>query len=308
MRDLAESIRTYGVLQPLVVTRREIQKENGGLAVEYELISGERRLRAAKLAGVQQVPAIIRTDGNDAKVKLELAIIENLQREDLNPVDRARAFQRLVDEFSYKHLEIASKVGKSREYVSNTLRILTLPEQILLALAEGKINEGHTRPLLMLIDRPDERDTLFKDIMLRKLTVREAEAISRRIAYDRVRKKNRAINPEIMEMEERLSETLGTRVQIERREKGGKIMIDFFSPEDLNAILGVLNGRKMTSENTVGAEITPPVAPPVTASTDALPVVVVAEVPAETGKESKNDSENDGGSDGDIYSVNNFSV
>ena len=127
LRDLAESIRMYGVLQPLVVTRVEVVKEDGGLATEYELISGERRLRASKLAGLSQVPVIIRSSHEDARVKLELAIIENLQREDLNPVDRARAFQRLVDEFNFKHIQIAEKVGKSREYVSNSLRLLTLP-------------------------------------------------------------------------------------------------------------------------------------------------------------------------------------
>lgn len=205
LRDLAESIRMYGVLQPLVVTRVEVVKEDGGLATEYELISGERRLRASKLAGLSQVPVIIRSSHEDARVKLELAIIENLQREDLNPVDRARAFQRLVDEFNFKHIQIAEKVGKSREYVSNSLRLLTLPEDILNALGEGKISEGHARPLMMLVDRPAEQSVLFREIMLKKLTVREAEAIARKIAYDRVRKKERAFDPEIVELEEKLT-------------------------------------------------------------------------------------------------------
>src|SRR3989338_331602 len=164
LRDLAESIRTYGVLQPLVVTRKEVERPDGGLNVEYELISGERRLRASRLAGVLQVPAIIRKDSNDAKIKLELAIIENLQREDLNPVDRAKAFSRLAEDFTYKHSDIAEKIGKSREYVSNTLRILMLPEEVLLALASRKISEGHTRPILMLADRPEEQLTLYKEI------------------------------------------------------------------------------------------------------------------------------------------------
>ncbi|HEU5114212.1 MAG TPA: ParB/RepB/Spo0J family partition protein, partial [Candidatus Paceibacterota bacterium] len=122
LRDLGESIRMYGLLQPLVVTRTEIPKEDGGLAVEYELISGERRLRASKLIGLQQVPAIIRADSENARLKLELAIIENLQREDLNPVERARSFQQLADEFGLKHIQIAQKIGKSREYVSNSIR------------------------------------------------------------------------------------------------------------------------------------------------------------------------------------------
>lgn len=231
----------YGILQPLVVTRKEVYKEDGGLAVEYELISGERRLRASKLAGLLQVPALIRNGEEDAQVKLELAIIENLQREDLNPVDRARAFERLSNEFKFKHHQIAEKVGKSREYVTNTLRVLTLPTEILNALGEGKISEGHTRPLLMLLDRPEEQMTLFKEIMVKKMTVREAEVIARKIAYDKIRKKERTFDPEIVELEEKLTQSLGTRVHIERKDTGGKVMIDFFSNEDLRTILDIIN-------------------------------------------------------------------
>ena len=237
LRDLSDSIRMYGVLQPLVVTRTEVVTPEGGLVVEYELISGERRLRASRLAGLSAVPAIIRSNTDDARVKLELAIIENLQREDLNPVDRARSFKRLADEFSLKHGQIAAKVGKSREYVSNSLRLLMLSEEILNAISEGKITEGHARPLMMLVDRPEEQTTLFKEITLKKLTVREAEAIARRVAYDKIRKKELAVDPEIIELENRLTERLGTRVQIERKEAGGKIMIDFFSNDDLRSIL-----------------------------------------------------------------------
>lgn len=249
LRDLAESIRMYGILQPLVVTRTEVVKEDGGLSTEYELISGERRLRASKLAGLSQVPVIIRSSHEDARVKLELAIIENLQREDLNPVDRARAFQRLVDEFAFKHIQIAEKVGKSREYVSNSLRLLTLPEDLLNALSEGKISEGHARPLMMLNDRPEEQLTLFKEIIFKKLTVREAEAIARKIAFDKVRKKERAFDPEIVELENKLTESLGTRVHIERKDNGGKVMIDFFSNEDLRTILQLVQSNVPKSGN-----------------------------------------------------------
>src|SRR3989338_9177362 len=164
LQDLADSIKQYGVLQPLIVSRMEMEKDDGGLITEYELIAGERRLRAAKLAEVSQVPVIIRT-GDTAIMKLELAIIENLQREDLNSVDRARAFFRLVNEFKFTHAEIAKKVGRSREYVSNSLRILTLPEEILNGLREGKLSDGHTRPLLMLADHPEEQMVLFKEIV-----------------------------------------------------------------------------------------------------------------------------------------------
>jgi len=242
LEGLSESIKQYGILQPLVVTRKEREKEDGGLVVEYELIAGERRLRASKIANLVQVPVIIRTGEDDDRLKLELAIIENLQREDLNPVDRAKAFQLLVDDFKLKHVEIAKKVGKSREYVSNTLRLLALPEEMLLALAEGKITEGHTRPILMLSDRTEEQMTLYKEVIFKKLTVREAESIARRIAHDKVRKKELLPDPEIMEIEDSLTEELGTRVQIDRKESGGKIMIDFFSNDDLRVILNAIKG------------------------------------------------------------------
>lgn len=250
LHDLSESIRMYGILQPLVVTRKEIQKPDGGLAVEYELISGERRLRASKLAGLSQVPTLIRKGEDSAREKLELAIIENLQREDLNPVDRARSFERLANEFGLKHGQIADKVGKSREYVSNTMRILALPPEILDALGEGKISEGHTRPLLMLTDRKDEQMTLFKEVMYKKLTVRETEMIARKVAIDKVRKKDKSLNPELIEMEEKFKESLGTRVHIETRENGGKLTIDFFSPDDLRTLLGIVT--KGSHDQSVG--------------------------------------------------------
>ncbi len=246
--DLAESIRTYGILQPLVVTREEFQKEDGGIAVKYELIAGERRLRASKIAGLKQVPVIIRV-GDDGISKLELAIIENLQREDLNAVERARAFFRLVEEFKFTHLQIGAKVGKSREYVSNTLRLLSLPQEVLDALSAGKISEGHTRPILMLTDRPAEQMVLFKEIIFKKMTVRDAEKIARRIAFDRVRKKEYIPDPEITEIEEKLQETLGTRVHIEKKENGGFITIDFFTNEDLHTILDIIKSEAEKNPN-----------------------------------------------------------
>ena len=246
LQDLSDSIKQYGVLQPLTVSRMEVEKDGGGLVTEYELIAGERRLRAAILAGVSQVPVIIRA-GDTAIMKLELAIIENLQREDLNAVDRARAFFRLANEFKFTHNEIAKKMGRSREYVSNSLRILTLPEEIIAGLSEGKITEGHTRPLLMLADHGEEQLVLFKEIVYKKITVREAERLARKIAYDRVRKKEFMQDPEITELEEEFQEKLGTRVHIDRKELGGQIKIDYFSIEDLRTILSLIN--KSNSEN-----------------------------------------------------------
>lgn len=247
LEDLADSIRQYGVLQPLVVTRKEtVRDDDRGLDVHYELIAGERRLRAAKIAGLQQVPVIIRKE-TDNKVKLELAIIENLQREDLNPIDRALAFEQLHKDFGLTHVEIGKRMGKSRVYVSNSLRLLALPQEIKQGLVEGRISEGHTRPLLMLADRPEEQSTLYKEIMLKKMSVRDAEKVARKIAQDRIRKKEFAVDPKIRDYEQRLSENLGTRVHIEAKEQGGKIMIDYFSLEDLEAILRSMKSQEGSS-------------------------------------------------------------
>ena len=284
LKTLADSIRMYGVLQPLVVTRKEVFHEGSGMSVEYELISGERRLRASKLAGLAQVPALIRNGEEDAQVKLEMAIIENLQREDLNPVDRARSFERLAKEFGLKQAQIADKVGKSREYVSNSMRILSLPDEMITALEEGKISEGHTRPLLMLIDRPDEQVVLFKEILTKKLTVREAESLSRRVATEKIRNKDKYLDPQIIELEKSFTESLGTRVRIEKGKDGGTVKIDFFSPDDLRALLEKLNKDVSKVE-------------PQAAETSKVPAVD-DRAPIEIEKE-----ENE-----EIYSLNNFSL
>jgi ParB family chromosome partitioning protein len=145
-----------------------------------------------------------------------------------------------VTEFKFTHSEIAKKMGRSREYVSNSLRLLALPPDVLQAVAEGKITEGHTRPILMLSEHPEEQTVLFKEILYKKITVREAEKLARRIAYDRVRKKEFLPDPEITELEEEFQEKLGTRVHIDRKDLGGQIKIDFFSTEDLRTILSLI--------------------------------------------------------------------
>jgi ParB family transcriptional regulator, chromosome partitioning protein len=286
LKSLSDSIRQYGVLQALVVTRKEVEKADGGIGVEYELVAGERRLRASKLAGLQQVPVLIRTSEDTDLMKLELAIIENIQREDLSPVDRARAFERLSKEFSLTHAEIGKKVGKSREYVSNTLRILMLPEFILTALSEGKITEGHTRPLLMLIDRPQEQETLFKEIIFKKLNVRETEGIARNIAVERARK---LLDHELIDIEGMFKEKLGTRVRIEKRDEGGRLMIDFFNKEDLRALL-----------DRIAAEAKAQATPAEIVVEEAKPLTEEEKIMAEDKpKEEEDDS---------LYSVSNFSI
>ncbi len=303
LQALSDSIRQYGVLQALVVTRKEFTKPDGGLGVEYELIAGERRLRASRLAGLREVPVLIKVGDESDLMKLELAIIENVQREDLNAVDRARAFQKLVEQFGFKHGQIAEKVGKSREYVTNSLRLLALPAPILEALSKGEISEGHARPLGMLNDRPEEQATLLKEIVYKKLTVREAEAISRRIAQDKVRKKEYAIDPEIVELENKLAESLGTRVQIERKEHGGKIVIDFFSPDDLRSILDVMQSTKKQSPTSMLDKFATAISAPFAGSTttaNSTPKVAIDDRSTEEIKAAE-DSE-------DIYSLKDFTV
>jgi len=228
----------YGVLQPLTVTRSEVQNEDGTFYTRYELIAGERRLRASRLALVPQVPVIIREGEQSEQEKLELAIIENLQREDLNAVDRALAFQQLAEQFAMSHTQVAQKVGRSREYVSNSIRLLGLPEHMRIALQRGELGEGHARTLLMLTDRKEEQETIFREILLKKMSVREVERIVRKIAVDKVRKPNaHDIGDNLLEFEKSFTETLGTRVQIQKTEFGGKLTIDYFSEDDLSAIL-----------------------------------------------------------------------
>lgn len=291
LAELADSIKQYGVLQPLVVSRQEITNDRGGIEVRYELIAGERRTRASRLAGIRQVPAIVRV-GDNSKLKLELAIIENLQREDLNPIDRARAFMRLIEEFQMTHAQVGKKVGKSREYVSNSIRLLSLPTEIMDGLASKKISEGHTRPLLMLADRPDEQSALFRDIVNRKMSVRESEKIARRIAHEKVRREHLRTDPQILDLERKFSEELGTRVTIESGDHGGKIVIDYGDPKELQELLVLLREKK---EQELGASFAPkaqiaatdigfaaPVIEPVRVVAAPAPVVVEPAEPAPT--------------------------
>ncbi len=256
LKSLAESIRQYGVLQPLVVTRTDIERPDGGLQSVYELIAGERRLRASKLIGLREVPVVIRVGEQTDHMKLELAIIENLQREDLNAIDRAKALAQLSQEFGLTHPEIGAKVGRSREFVSNSIRLLSLPENVQQAVVNHEISEGHARALLMLASRPEELNTLFKEIVLKKTSVRMVEQLVRRIAQDKIRVHNKT--PEMMELEKSLTETLGTRVVIENRPNGGRVLIEFFSPEDLSNIVSSIAAQQeshaleMLQASTVG--------------------------------------------------------
>ncbi len=243
IRELAASIREFGLLQPIVVTK--IEKEvPTGTEVEYILISGERRLHAMKLLGLERAPAIIRNVEMDQE-RLELAVIENLQRENLNPIEMARALARLTDEFRLTQREIASRLGKSREAVANTMRLLDLPEDMRQAIEETKISESHGR-LLLTVDDPVLREKLFRDLMERGLTTRELQNRARagRIKSAPV-KTHPVLPPELRMLQDRLSSELGTPVKIEGGPGagGGKITISFYSEEELKNLIQKL-GRE----------------------------------------------------------------
>ncbi len=297
LRSLAESIRQYGVLQPLVVTRKDVEKQDGGLSSAYELIAGERRLRASKLAGLREVPVVIRVGEQTDHMKLELAIVENLQREDLNAIDRAKSLAQLSEEFGLSHAEIGAKVGRSREFVSNSIRLLGLPEEIQNAVVGHEITEGHARALLMLSDRPQEQATLFKEILLKKTSVRVLEQMVRRIAQDKIRKHDKS--PEMMEIEKNLTESLGTRVVIENRPNGGRLLIEFFSPEDLSHIVASFAAREEAHYENLAA--TPEPAIPNTSQVASEPIEVVPAEPLFVAPAPTPEEEG-------LYSVRNFTV
>ena len=242
IRELAASIREFGVLQPIVVTKTE-REVLTGTVVEYQLIAGERRLMAAKLLGLPRIPAIIRNVTAEQE-RLELAIIENLQREDLNPVEMARAFSRLQDEFRMTQREIASRLGKSRESVANTLRLLDLPPSIQRAIEEGKITESHGRFLLAVSD-PAARERLFRDLLERHITTRELKARVKTAKPKDERHGAEGASPEVSMLEKRLSAELQAPVKIASSSgDSGKIMISFYSKEELQNILERLGGEE----------------------------------------------------------------
>ncbi|OGM91019.1 hypothetical protein A3A20_00235 [Candidatus Wolfebacteria bacterium RIFCSPLOWO2_01_FULL_45_19] len=242
LRELASSIREVGIIQPLVVSKIEIETESGA-NVEYQLIAGERRLLAAKMAGFERVPVVVRAVEHDRE-RLELAIIENLQRQDLNPVETARAYAKLQDEFGMTQREIGTRIGKSRESVANAVRLLGLPSEIQDALAASKLNESHARFLLSVTDI-GEQIKLFNEIIFNNLTTRELRARTRVGKERRTENKGQnaaEVDVELIAVQERLCEILGAPVKVERSGETGKITITFYSPEELRGILEKFGG------------------------------------------------------------------
>ncbi|HVO28588.1 MAG TPA: ParB/RepB/Spo0J family partition protein [Candidatus Paceibacterota bacterium] len=241
IHELASSIREFGLLQPLVVTK--VEKETpSGIDVEYELIAGERRLLASKMLGLRVVPAIIRNVGLERE-KLELAVIENIQRENLNPVETARAFQRLQEEFHLTQREIASKLGKSREAVANSVRLLDLPPYIQEALQKGELSESHGR-LLLAVEDPAAQKKLFDDITRYRLTTRDVRDRVERIRRPYGEREEVELPPEVKALKDSLSISLGAPVEIKKGAASGRISITFYSPEELENIL-----RRLGREN-----------------------------------------------------------
>ena len=221
LEDLSSSIKEHGILQPLLVTERP----DGG----YELVAGERRWRAAQMAGLAMVPALIKKLANQQK--LEIALIENIQRENLNPLEEAFAYQRLMEEFGLTQQDVAEKVGKSRPAVANTIRLLSLPEEIKTALVDKRINMGQARALLSLEDSAKQLDML-SSMLGQRITVRELE---RTVGKQNPKKSHR--DPNLNYLEDQLRTALGTKVTLTKKGERGTIVIDYYSEEELSNII-----------------------------------------------------------------------
>jgi len=222
LAELASSIREYGIIQPLLVS-----KANNG---RYQLIAGERRLRAAKLANLATVPAIIRS--LDDQKRFEIAIIENVQRENLSPIEAALSYRRLMDEFNLSQEEVSRKVGKARSTVANSIRLLTLPSEIKQGLIDGKITEGHARAIMAIEGREDQI-SFYHQIIKEGLNVRQTELHTQKSNSSHLYEKN----VELLSIEKSLSEVLSTKVSIKNKGTKGNIIIQYYNNEDLERIL-----------------------------------------------------------------------
>ncbi len=230
LKELSESIKEHGVIQPILVT-----KINGN---KYELIAGERRLQASKLIGLEEVPVIVRLATNQQK--LELAIVENIQRQNLNPVEEAKAYKKLGEEFNLTQEEIAKKTGKSRSAIANIIRLLDLPVEIQRGIIKGKITEGHARAILGL-ENPEKQRALYELILKNNLTVRAVENKVKEVTvHSHKRKVLKQADPYIQDLEDSIQQKLGTRIKIKKHGVSGKITIDFFSEEEFSKIVKLL--------------------------------------------------------------------
>lgn len=234
LADLADSIKRHGVMQPIVVRRLESPTSTD---TEYEIIAGERRWRAARLAGLAVIPAIVRELPDT--LAIALALIENIQREDLSPMEQAYALQRFHDEFEMSHQEIAETVGKARATVSNLLRLMSLNDEVKTMLDRGDLDMGHARALLGV--KIDDQGHLARIVVGRELSVRQTEQLIREFLNPPVPKAERVSPPDIGDLERRLAERLGARVELQHNPKGkGKLVIRYHSLDELDGILAVM--------------------------------------------------------------------
>jgi len=233
LTELAASIRDHGLIQPLIVTQQGPDR--------YQLIAGERRWQAARMAGLAQVPVIVKEA--TPQQALEIALVENIQRADLNPLEEAVAFRQLVDEFDLTQEQVAERVGKSRVSVTNTMRLLRLPAAVKQALLDGTVREGHARSLLALPTK-EAQVAALKTVITKGLSVRQTEELVRRLmAEPDPPKQADPVSPEVQALEEDFRETLGTKVSLFRSPKGrGRLVIHFFSEEELQALYDVIVG------------------------------------------------------------------
>jgi len=234
LEELAESIRSQGIIQPLLVRADD---------VGYELVAGERRLRAAALAGLDRVPVVVK-DISDAKM-LEISIVENIQRENLNPMEEAEAYYRLISEFELTQDQAAERVGKSRSAVANFLRLRQLPDPIKDNIMQGALSMGHARALLGA-NTPAKQQAAWREVIAKRLSVRETEALIKRINAEKKPAHIPALTPEqryFNDISEDLARHYGTRVRIQRKGKRGRVEIDFFSDDDLDRLLGMLRSN-----------------------------------------------------------------
>ncbi|OGY68135.1 MAG: hypothetical protein A3H63_00275 [Candidatus Harrisonbacteria bacterium RIFCSPLOWO2_02_FULL_45_10c] len=247
LEELASSIREFGILHPIVVTKIETPSEFG-TSVEYQLIAGERRLMAAKIVGLERIPAIVKAALTDRE-RLELAIIENIQRENLNPIETARAYAKLQDQFGLTQREVAVRVGKSRETVANAVRLLNLPSYIQDSVAQNKISESQGRLLLMVSDQK-EQQIIFDDLMRNNMSVRE---LRNRISFRKpeigASIESLSVDPETEHLEEQLREALGTKVKLQKEGDSGKLTINFYSQEELQNLIAKLVQSSQAEES-----------------------------------------------------------
>jgi len=235
LEELASSIRAHGLLQPIIVT----PTARFGVPDRYQLVAGERRWRAAQLAGLETIPALVQETRKDES--LELALIENLQREDLNPMEAAAAFQQLSQEFGLKHEEIAQRTGKDRATITNLMRLLRLPPEVQQLLAEGKLSVGHAKALLALDSAQDQRK-LATYVVVKELSVRDTEKLASRTSQPSVRQqsKEKALDANIRAALQDLERVLGTRVRLVGTARKGKLQIEYYSHGDLMRIYDIL--------------------------------------------------------------------